>query len=142
MIPYVLGPPVFVGSISDVELTKRSGLLETLTDKSDIAIMADRGFTVRDRLEKLDVELNIPLFLHRPPATEVDSGRKIAALHIHVERAKGRIKTFNILRETIPISMAQLCNQIVHVCAFLSNFQPALVPSDQLDENDVDEYFH
>jgi len=137
--------PVFVGSISDVELTKQSGLLEALTDKPGIAIMADRGFTIKDMLEQLNIELNIPPFLNdrqQLPAKEVDSGRKIAALRIHVERAIGRIKTFNILKETIPITLARLSNQIVYVCAFLSNFQPALVPSDQLDENDVDEYFH
>ena len=35
--------PVFVGSISDVELTKLSGFLEVIKDKPGIAIMADRG---------------------------------------------------------------------------------------------------
>ena len=136
--------PVFIGSISDVELTKQSGFLKVLTDKLGIAIMADRGFTIKDMLEELNIELNILPFINNRqqlPATEVDSGWKIAALRIHVERAIVRLKTFNILNETIPISMAWLCSQIVHVCAFLSNFQPALMPSNQLDENDVDEYF-
>jgi len=136
--------PVFVGSLSDIEVIKRSSLLEALSDKPGIAIIADRGFTIKDMLEELNVKLNIPPFLNdrqQLPAAEVDSGRKITALHIHVERAIGRIKTFHILKDDIPISMARLCNQIVHVCAFLSNFQPGLVPLDQLGENDVDEYF-
>lgn len=39
--------------------------------------------------------------------------------------------------------MARLCNQIICVCAFLSNFQPALVPPSSQDftEVDVEDYF-
>ena len=52
------------------------------------------------------------------------------------------MKTFSILKQTIPISMARLTNQIVFVCAFLSNFQPALVPllAEQGDST-VEDYF-
>ena len=137
--------PVYVGSISDVELVRTCGFLDTLTDKPGISIMADRGFTIKDMLAQLNIELNIPPFLegqHQLPLQEVDKGRKIASLRIHVERAIGRIKTFSILKETIPLSMARLTNQIVCVCAFLSNFQPALVPlPQQYEESDVDNYF-
>ncbi len=42
--------PLYVGSISDVEITKISGFLTQLKDKPGISIMADRGFTVRDML--------------------------------------------------------------------------------------------
>jgi len=35
--------PVFVGSISDVELKKQSGLLEALSNKPGIAIRANRA---------------------------------------------------------------------------------------------------
>ena len=111
--------PVFVGSISDVELTKLSGFLEVIEDKPGIAIMADRGFTIKDMLDKLQIELNIPPFLNERkqlPSGEVDQGRKIAAVRIHVERAISRIKTYNILKGTIPISLARLTNQIVYVC--------------------------
>ena len=40
--------------------------------------------------------------------------------------------------------MAWLSNQVVCVCAFLSNFQPALVPQSSQDltsESDIDDYF-
>ncbi len=50
----------------------------------------------------------------------------------------------SILKTTIPISMARLINQIVCVCAYLSNFHPALVPpTDQCDsaESDIEYYF-
>lgn len=136
--------PVYVGSISDVELTRTCGILDTLVDKPGISIMADRGFTIKDMLKELNIDLNIPPFLegrHQLPAAEVEQGRKIASLRIHVERAIGRLKTFSILKQTIPISMARLTNQIVCVCAFLSNFHPALVPPPQHEESDVQQYF-
>ncbi len=92
--------------------------------------MGDKGFTIKDILKKLDIELNIPPFLEGGKlfASAVGKGRRIASLRIHVERAIGRLKTYNICKQTIPISMARLANQIVCVCAYLSNFQPALVP--------------
>ena len=137
--------PVYVGSISDVELTRRSGFLTKLEDKPGISIMADRGFTVKDMLKDLGIDLNIPPFLEgrrQLPSTEVEAGRKIASVRIHVERAIGRIKCFGILKGTIPISLARLTNHIVYVCAFLTNFGPALVSSPEMSsEDDVDAYF-
>ena len=136
--------PVFVGSISDVELTRNSGFLTTLQDKPGVSIMADRGFTIKDMLQELKIELNLPPFMEgrkQLPAGEVQEGRKIASLRIHVERAIGRLKHFGILSETIPLNLSRLTNQIVHVCAFLCNFQPALVPPPEATpESDVMEY--
>ena len=99
--------PLFVGSISDVELTCLSGFLTKLKDKPGVAIMADRGFTV-----------NLPPFMEgrqQLPATEVQEGRRIGSLRIHVERAIGRLKNYNILKGTFPISMSRLASQIVCV---------------------------
>ena len=76
------------------------------------------------------------------PPKEVEEGRRIASLRIHVERAIGRMKNFSILKGTIPISMARLANQIVSVCGFLCNFHPALVPPpEKTSDSDVEEYF-
>jgi len=80
MVPYVSYLLSLFSSISDAELTKWSGLMEARTKKPGIAIMAHRGFTIKDMLEKLNLELNIPPFLnnrHQLPVTEVDSGWKI-----------------------------------------------------------------
>ena len=75
-------------------------------------------------------------------AQEVRAGREIASLRIHVERAIGRIKNFTILSGTMPISLARLANQIVFVCAYLTNFQPALVPPTISDvDTNVEGYF-
>ena len=56
--------PVYVGSISDVELTQVNGFLDVIKDKVGISVMADKGFTIRDMLKKINVDLNIPAFLN------------------------------------------------------------------------------
>ena len=143
--------PLYVGSISDVELTRVSGLLTHLEDKPGISVMADRGFTIKDILNDIGVKLNVPPFMEgrkQLPPEEISEGRKIASVRIHVERAIGRMKSFSILKHTIPITLAGLSNQIVCVCAYLSNFKPVLVPpyessinQDEDSYSDVDDYF-
>ena len=86
---------LYNGSISDVELTKVSGFLNTLEGKGGVSVMADQGFTACDVLAEKGVDLNIPPFMEereQQPADEVKHGRGIASLRIHVERAIGRIK--------------------------------------------------
>ena len=70
-------PPLYVGSISDIELTTISGFISHLKDKPGISIMADRGFTIEDLLKDVRVELNIPPFMEgrtQLPAGEVQEG--------------------------------------------------------------------
>ena len=135
---------VFVDSISDVELTRESGFLKTIDDKPGISIMADRGFRIRGMLGEIGVKLNMPPFLDgqaQLPAKEIHEGRKIASLRIHVECAIGRMKNFDILKGTIPITMHGLSDKPI-VCGFLSNFQSALVPPPEtISESDVEDYF-
>lgn len=134
---------LYVGSISDVELTKVSGYVDTL--KSGVSIMADRGFTIRDILLEKGATLNIPPFMdggRQFSREEIHHGRSIAALRIHVERVIGRIKNYSILKGTLPISMIRLANSIVSVCAWLTNFQPTLIPlPGDTSTDDVDRYF-
>ena len=127
--------PLYVGSVSDVELTCVSGLLNCIEDRPGISIMADRGFTIKDMFDNIGVKLNIPPFMEgwqQLPASEVSEGRKIASVRIHVERAIGRIKLFQILKHTIPLNLTGLSDQIITVCTFLSNFKPVLVPPAEL----------
>ena len=101
--------PVFVGSISNIELTRESDFLTTLQDKPGISIMADRGFIIKDMLKDIGIDLNIPPFMEgraQQPAKEAQEGRRIASVRIHVERAIGRMKNFAILQGTFPISMS------------------------------------
>ena len=130
-----------------MELTRVSGFLQKLEGKDGISFMADRGFTIKDQLKEINVELNIPPFLdgrQQLPADEVKRGRQIASLRIHVERAIGRIKQFAILQGNFPLSMVRQVNQIVCVCAWLTNFQPALIPPPltSSENAEVEEYFN
>ena len=54
------------------------------------------------------------------PAKDVDESRKIAHVHIHVERVIGRLKTFKILNSTIPISQVDLLNVMIAVSALVN----------------------
>ena len=53
--------------------------------------MADRGgFIVKELLNNIGVKLNIPPFMEgrqQLPPQEIQTGRKIASLRIHIERA-------------------------------------------------------
>ena len=133
--------PLFVGSISDVELTCVCGFLDKLDGKQGISIMTDRGFTIKDQLAKIGVSLNIPPFMdgrQQLPTSEVQLGRSIASLRIHVERA---IKQFAVLQGKFPLSMVRLANQVVCMCAWLTNFHPALISLPTKETEDVDNYF-
>lgn len=123
--------PLYLGSISDPALTKDCGFLNKLSSMSGVSIMADRGFTVKDILSEIGIELNLPPFMDgrsQLPADEMQHGCSIAALRIHVERAIGRMKHYKIITGVFPLKMSRIANQIVSVCAYLSNFHPALVP--------------
>ena len=135
--------PLYVGSISDVELTRVSGFISKLPSGEEISVMADRGFTIRDQLAEVDVKLNIPPFLdgqQQLSADKVQEGRRIASVRIHIERVIGRIKHFSILKSPLPLSMSRIANQIITVCALLVNFQPVLIPVSTTEESDVDDY--
>ena len=86
--------PVFIGSISDIELTRTSAFLTTLEGKPGISIWLTG--------KKLNIELNLLPFMEgrrQLPPEEVMEGQKIASLRIHVERAIGRLKDFIIFNE-------------------------------------------
>ena len=94
--------------------------------------------SIKDMLKQLKIELNLTPFMEgrkQVPVEEVQKGQNI------VERAIGRLKNFGILSGTNPLSLSQLTNQIVHVSAFLCNFQLALITSSQgTAESDVTDY--
>lgn len=116
------------GRASDVHITRESGFLDLL-DPGDI-ILADRGFTIKEDLLLKQAKLEIP-----PPSKgreqqepqEVKKTKKIANARIHVERAIGRMKWFGILKETLPITLIPLADDIITVCAALVNLLPPLV---------------
>ncbi|XP_064487003.1 uncharacterized protein LOC135399152 [Ornithodoros turicata] len=72
------------GRLSDKAITRNSGPYSVL-DKGD-SVMADRGFLIKDDLENIGVDLNIPLFLggrEQVYSEEVTETTKIVHLRIH-----------------------------------------------------------
>ena len=118
---------LYPGSISDKELTHRSGLMDLL-EVGD-SVMADRGFDIQEELALLGVRLNIPPFLRgkkQLSSNELVETRRIASLRIHVERAMEQIKNFHIFDRPLPPSFRDTATQVFYVCAVLTNFNPPL----------------
>ena len=129
------------GRTSDEEVTRLSDFYKKL-DPGD-AVMADRGFDLEDDLSKVGCQLNIPSFLGRRlqlSPEEVTETRRIASVHIHVERAlqMERIKNFRILHHMhLPASILPLANRIFFACAFLTNYLPPLVTDKEEDDDSL-----
>ena len=118
---------LFVGSISDREIVKKSGFLDLIEWKDNV--MADRGFNIRDLLLRKNAYLNIPAFSDgkQLSARAVAKSRKIASIRIHIERAMERLKNYKILQGIVPLKLKNSLNQVMMVCAVLSNLQDPLI---------------
>jgi hypothetical protein len=120
----------FPGSISDKNISIKSGLLYPELWEPGDAIMADRGFLIADYVQPLGVELIMPSFLKGRDQfneNEVVQSQQIASERIHVERMIQRLKCFHIFDRVIPINMLGSLNQIISVCAMLTNFQEPII---------------
>ena len=116
-------------------LTVHSGFLDKLS-YGDL-ILADRGFHIGDDLALVGASLAIPPFTRgqsQLSQREVDTARVLSRVRIHVERAIGRIKNFNILQSTLPIKLLKTSNEtdytidkILIVCSALCNLHPKLI---------------
>ncbi|SMN01597.1 hypothetical protein SPONL_2142 [uncultured Candidatus Thioglobus sp.] len=129
---------LWAGSISDIELTNKSGLLDLLQPGDNV--MADKGFNIEETLYERGITLNIPPFMRNGVLTDDDVSltRSIATLRIHVERAIERVKNFKILNGTIPNSIqASTVSKMFYVCSMLTNMQLPLVKPAQAQVNSV-----
>ena len=116
------------GRTSDKHIVQNSGFLD-LVDPNDV-ILADRGFTIESDLLMRFAKLEIPppsSGVDQQTAQEVAKTKKIANARIHVERAIGRLKWFTILKNTLPINLVPIIDDVVLVCAALCNLLPPLV---------------
>ena len=94
---------LWVGSISDLQLTKNFGILEML--ESVDQTMADKGFFISDLTAEKGVELVIPPLKNKQfMRTEIEETRMMANLRIYVEIAIARVKNVKILQGVMPAS--------------------------------------
>ena len=118
---------LYGGAISDVNIVRKSGLLDLIEEKDDI--MADKGFTIRHLLLPKKATLNLPAFCHKGKSLSkkaLTKSRNIARVRIHVERAISRLKSFRILSGVISIKLRYVLNQIITIASCLCNLQNRL----------------
>ena len=117
------------GRATDRAITDNCGILDLIEPGDDV--MADRGFGIEDLLAAKKATLNIPPFRQEGcsqlSAREVEETRKLAKVRIHVKRAIGRAKNFQITNEVIPITLVPITDDLVRVCFYLVNFDKPIV---------------
>lgn len=113
---------------SDVHIVRKSGFL-SLIEPNDV-LMADRGFPIQEDLMLHHATLEIPPAAQgnrQMTTSKVKKTKNVANLRIHVERAINRLKDFQIVDGTLPITLIPLADDILKVCAALVNLQPDLI---------------
>ena len=116
------------GSASDRYITETCGILEKILPGD--SIMADKGFNISDLLVGQGSKLVIPPFLKDKSKFSRKNAQKtsnIAKARIHVERAISRIKDYRILQGAIPLTRKDKLDDILIICAALTNLAPNLV---------------
>jgi hypothetical protein len=133
------GNTVFVsdahpGRISDKQQVIGTGILSKLPP--GCAVMADKGFLIADVAKRHGIEVVIPpLASSKVQLSESDlnKGRKIAKVRIHVERAIERAKSFQILAQELNNSCFKYVSKLIRVCFMVANMRGELVFDDDVD---------
>ena len=121
---------LYGGRSSDRFIVKDSKFLDYI-DPHD-QILADRGFPIREELLIRQAELIIPPAgkgKSQMTSTEISKTKKVANVRIHVERVIRRLKHFRFLTTVITVPMLRYANDIVVVCAALTNLKGPIVKS-------------
>ena len=113
---------VYEGKASDKQITIESGLLDILPKYS--TLMCDKGFNISHECAQKSIYLQVPP--GRKGASqmlphEVIQTNRIAADRILVEQVIRQMKCFRILSCELPITLLELVDDIVVVCAALTN---------------------
>jgi len=120
--------PLYSGSVSDVEITRVSGLLDLIEPGDDV--MADKGFTIKHLVAEKHAGLIIPNFLkckQQFTPQEISENEQIASLRIHVERYIRRIKEYKLFETTLPLALVGTAPQLWSVASILGNYQGPLI---------------
>lgn len=120
----VFASKAYGGSISDKELTNRSGYLDHVPAYS--RIMYDKGFNLTEECAQRMINVSVPPgrrgSAQMTPA-ELKKTKEIANLRILVEQVIRRIKTFRILAVEYPITLLRVFDDVLGICTGLSNLR-------------------
>ena len=119
--------PVYGGRASDVFVVRNSGFLKLIEPYDQV--MADRGFKIKEDLMMIMASLCIPPSCAASSQMlpgDIKKTSSIANVRIFVEQAIRRVKTFNMLKNELPITLVSQADNIVKVCCSLCNLLPPL----------------
>ena len=99
---------IYPGSISDSEITEKTGVLKYVSEGHEI--MTDRGFSIQDLTAIKGISLNRPKQKNSCQFSQSETQRNfdIAATRIHVERFIGRVRDWKILNSVWPLNRIDL----------------------------------
>lgn len=120
--------PGYGGRASDPFITNDCGFLRLL--ESGDSVMADKGFPkITADLENIHLDVPPKLAPKQTQLTKEQSEAtyKIARVRIHVERAIGRLKIFDILNNRLPTEMIKYMDYIMPFLCFLTNLDKPLI---------------
>ena len=127
------------GRVSDKHVIESCGLLNNLIP-GDV-ILADRGFDISESVAAWAVTVTLPAFIRgkkQLSGIDVEQTRRIANVHIHVERVIGLLwQKYKILTETQPIDYVQskngnkpMLDKFVTVACALTNLCDSVINTD------------
>ena len=99
--------------------------------------MPDRGFHIKEELLLHFCSLEVrtgPRIKSQMTSAEDKKTKDVGNLRIHVERAIDRIKSFRILKYTLPVSLLQHIDDILWICVALCNLKPKLICSEKEED--------
>ncbi|XP_041795398.1 uncharacterized protein LOC121608256 [Chelmon rostratus] len=118
---------VYAASISDRDIVLKSGVLNLLEPGDEV--MADKSFEVEDVLDVIGVRFVIPTSSRPNRQFNQDNtahARHISHLKIHIEKVLSRVTEYHIF-DSVPAALCGSVNQLLTVCALLTNFQGSLL---------------
>ena len=117
------------GRISDKEITIETGYLDTVPPYT--VLICDKGFNIAEECAVRHITHYVPpgkRGASQMSSVEVAKTNRIARLTILVEQVIRRMKRFRTLSSEIPITMIPHIDDILVICAALSNMkQPIFV---------------
>ena len=112
----------YTGKISDQKLTVDCEYLDKVPQY--MRVIADKGFNIADECAARRIFLSVPpgkRVASQFMPQDVRKTSKIAKVRILVEQAIRKMKTFRLIANELPLSLVPQANDILIVCAALTN---------------------
>lgn len=116
----------YTGITPERTIIQESGFFH-LVDPYD-EMLANRPIPIRDELTSLHATLHVPDLNGAKPTQKNDFEKQFSHVWNHVKKVIGWWKEFSILQKVIPQSYADLVDEILIVCAVLTNVNISLAP--------------